>query len=125
LTPTLLLPDLPRTIAAPVHAIEGDLVLIRIHRLPEPVVSVRGQQTLLPKSGKRLFHQLFAFDDVIEDLPAECEKAAVDGEVVVAHRPHGGDEAVWIALHRVKTVPGTHRGEARHDLFAAKILDHR
>src|SRR5687767_11972462 len=74
----LALPYHPRTFAPGLHTVVGDFVLECIHRLPEMRVTIGRKQLLLDQAAERCFDELFARLDVIEDVRAENEEAAVD-----------------------------------------------
>src|SRR5262245_30780839 len=76
-----LTPDLPRRFAAAVHAVEGDLVLERIHRHPEAFVLEAEQRSRFDESRERLLHELLAGPHVLEQLLAEDHVAAVDPQI--------------------------------------------
>ena len=69
--------------AARFHAVEGDLVLEGVHRLPEALVAIDSELALRDQSLERLLDQFVAFLDVVEDLAAQAEEAAVDPELGV------------------------------------------
>ena len=76
--PLAVLPDHPRALAPGLHAVERDLVLEGVHRLPEAHVAVAAEQALLEQAREGLLHQLLALVHVVEDLGAHHEEAAVD-----------------------------------------------
>ena len=82
-----MVPQSPRTIPARLHAIVGDLVLERIHRLPETGVPVSNQQPLLDESCERLLDQLFA----LRPTPSAARyKTAVPGLFLGGSGSHPG-----------------------------------
>ena len=76
----LVLPHLPGRPARVVEVGELLLLLERVHA-PEAVVPVAEELALLDEPGERFEHQLLAGLDVVEDLLAEHEEAAVDQQV--------------------------------------------
>src|SRR5690606_13434758 len=87
-------PEHPRAVALRFHAVERDLVLERIHRLPEAVVPIGHQPLLLDQSCEGFLDELFALVDVVEDLPSQSEEAAVDPELSFVHRADAAHHAV-------------------------------
>src|SRR5262245_2053275 len=73
--PSAAVPDHPWTLVARVHAVELELVLQRVHRLPETLVPERAQLALGCEPRKRLLDQLLAFADIVEDAPVHHEEA--------------------------------------------------
>src|SRR4051812_43356358 len=61
------LPDFPGRLALGHDRVQLLLILERVHRLPEAVVLVRHQLTLLDQPVERLVHELLALIHVIED----------------------------------------------------------
>ena len=56
------------------------------------------QQPLLDQALEGLFDQLFARFDVVEDLLAQAEEAAVDPDVAVPHRFNRSHDAIRLGL---------------------------
>ena len=58
------------------HAIEGDLVLERVHRLPEAVMAMRDEQLLARRGAAKGFSTSSSpFIDVVEDLLAQARRS--------------------------------------------------
>src|SRR3989449_7314967 len=62
------------------HFVQALLVPERVHGLPEPVVAVRQQLILGEEPLKRIHHEVLAVPQVVEDLRAKNEEAAVDAQ---------------------------------------------
>src|SRR2546426_4109571 len=62
------------------HFVQALLVPERVHGLPEPVVAVRQQLILGEEPLKRIHHEVVAGAQVVEDLRAKNEEAAVDAQ---------------------------------------------
>ena len=74
-------PHLPRRPAAGRQRLQVVLVLQGVHRRPEALVRIGDQLAALDQALERLFDELFAVVDVVEDLAAEDEEPAVDPEL--------------------------------------------
>src|SRR5437764_14111042 len=62
------LPTHPGAVALRFHAVEGDLVLERVHGAPESVVPIHRKEALLDEPLERLLDELVALLDVVEDV---------------------------------------------------------
>src|SRR5581483_6027665 len=80
---------------------------------------------LLNETVEGLLDQLLAFLDVIEDLTAQREVAAVDAYGSAVDRAHGGDQTVGTGLYRMKALHGADGGKSGHDALLVEILDER
>jgi hypothetical protein len=100
------------------------LLLERVHRRPETVVSVRHQLVLGDQPPKRLLHEVVAFLDVVEDLPSEDEVAAVDPHVRIRDVVDLRHRVVLGDLRDVEVV-GRARGDEECGLVGGgQHLDH-
>src|SRR5258708_554600 len=100
----LLPPKHPWAIPLSFHAVEGDLVFKRVHRLPESIMAVRTERTSLDEARKRLLDQLLAVLEVVEDLAAQGEISPVDPYSTGVHRAHRSDVAVFIEAYGMETL---------------------
>src|SRR2546426_2153312 len=62
------------------HFVQALLVPERVHGLPEPVVAVRQQLILGEEPLEGVHHEVLAVPQVVEDLRAKNEEAAVDAQ---------------------------------------------
>ena len=69
---------------------EHFLVLQRVHRPPEAVMPEGEQLIVLDQTLEGFFDQLFAVTQIVENLSAKDEAAAVDPEIDVLGCPDGG-----------------------------------
>src|SRR5687768_15501536 len=79
-------PDFPRGLAAGIQVFERHFFLERVHRVPEPVVLVRGELVHPDQPLEALDDELFALVQVIEDLRLEREEPAVHPDVGLGDR---------------------------------------
>src|SRR6185437_4726428 len=90
----LRIPHHPRALPAVVHLLELGALLDRIGGRPVALVRVGEHPALVDQPRQRVFHQVFALVEVVEDLRAEHEVAAVLPLAQVPHRGDLGDQAV-------------------------------
>src|SRR5207237_489692 len=118
------LPDHPGAVAPRFHAVEGDLVLEGVHRAPEAVVAVDAEELLLDQALEGALDELVALLDVVEDVVAKNEVAAVDEQLLVRHAVDARGQAVCIGVHRVEAVPSVDAREAGRDALGLEVFDH-
>ncbi len=99
------------------------LVLERVHRRPEAVVPEGHQPALLDQPPERLLDELLALADVVEDLPAEDEVAAVDPGRALANVADRLHRASVVGLHEVERVGRAHGEEGGDVVRRAEGLD--
>src|SRR5205085_9483198 len=87
-----VVPDGPRRTAALVERLEVVLVLQGVERRPEAVVRICDELAALDQAREGLLDQILVLADVVEDLAAEEEVAAVDADRRVRHRLDPVDE---------------------------------
>ena len=75
--------SLPGRLAARVDVLQELPLLERVHAGPEAVVRVGDQLSLRGQPLERLLHEVLALADVVEDLAAQHEEAAVDAHADV------------------------------------------
>ena len=74
------------------------LVLDRVHRLPEALVAVREQLSVLYQPAERPDDEILSWVDVPEDVAAEDEETAVDPDVCLLHVVDRPDRAVGVGV---------------------------
>src|SRR5690242_1606387 len=117
------MPDLPWRIALGVHALERLQILEGIDAAPEALVVVRHQLALGDEALERRLDQLLAGLDVVEDLAAEDEVAAVDpriGADDVVDAEHG---PVGSARHEMEAVVRAYREEGAGAAALHELVD--
>src|SRR5207245_1197803 len=120
---SVLAPYLPRRVARGVQVLDALLVLGRVHREPEAVVVVSQELVVAHQSLKRLKHQLVAVLDVIEDITAEDEEAAVHPESGLRDVAETADTAAVLRGHEVVAQVRLDAQEARHGVVRAEMGD--
>src|SRR3954453_3459816 len=100
--------------------VEAVLLLQRVHRRPEALVAIRDQLARRDQPAERLLDELLTLLEVVEDVVAEDQVAAVDPQGAVVHRPDVGDRPVGV---RLEDVGGEARLDGEHARDLALALD--
>ncbi len=120
----LRFPDLPGRVAALDHVVERLLLLEGVHRHPEAVVPVGIEAVLLHQPGEALHHELLAFEEIVEDLRAQDEIAAVHQRARLLQAHHALDLATLAQLDEVEGIGRRDGAEAADRVRGAELLHH-
>ena len=113
----------PGWVARLVEVLEALAILDRVHRAKEPFVRVRDQLALVDQASERLFHELVARLDHVEDPPLQDQEAAVDPDVGAAQLLDGGDVPLPVGRDHVRIELRTDGEEHRCFPAVTKGLD--
>src|SRR3954453_16685758 len=116
----VLQPHGPRRDRGVRQRVEAVLLLERVHRRPEALVAIRDQLARRDQPAERLLDELLTLLEVVEDVVAEDQVAAVDPQGAVVHRPDAGDRPVRV---RLEDVGGEARLDGEHAGDLALALD--
>ena len=105
-------PQLPRRLPALLQALEPLLLLQRVHRRPEAVVAVREQLVGRGQPVERLLDEVLTGVQLVEELGAHDEVAAVDPDVRPRDVAHLAHAAVVVDRDDVEAVVRAHGEEA-------------
>ena len=83
---------------------------------------VRHQAALVDQPLERLGDQVFPRPHVVEDLPLEGEKTAVDPEIGLIHVPDVLDHAVLADVHDVKGLARPNADEAADRVATMEVV---
>src|SRR6267142_1397383 len=117
-------PDHPWAGSLCLHSVESKLVLERIHRLPEPRVSIGRQQALRDQTLERLHDELLTLLYIVKDLPAQNEVPAVEPPFALIQSPELLDKPGAIGCDDMKGLRTSDRSKAGHDVLFLEIPDH-
>src|ERR1700681_210681 len=119
----LSMPDHPGTGTAGIHSIQRDLVLERVHALPEALPAVGHQFAFADQARKRLLDQFVAFLHVVENCRAQYKEAAIDPKWLLRHGPHVRYQASGVGMYGMKTLGAANADKTRDRITFGEFLD--
>src|SRR6476659_8046608 len=106
------------------HVLEDLLVLQRVHRAPETFM-LEGKQLIgLDQPPERRLDQLIAILEVIEDLRAEDEEAAIDPQIGILGSAQAVDLAARLHIDEMQAEGRAHREETGDLAACLEGLNH-